>query len=378
MNIKKASITVYIIIIAIIIVTGYVIMLRHDPDYPKTITIGIPAPLTGVRADAGEFTKNGISIAEEEINSNTKNKYKINFLYEDTRYEPQVAVSAVRKFIDLDKIHYIIGPYNSSEVLAVAPIAEQSKTIMISHSAQTDEISQAGDYVFRIIHNVAQEAPVSARFVAKHMQGGVIHFLAINTAISDPYINRFRSVFESSGKTIGSIEKFDSKATDFKTELLKLKAQKPTSIFTIAGNKQIGLILKQARELGIDAQFYNLGTEGPEIVKNAGKYAEGLLYPYSYDNHDESPAVKRFYSKYVERFSTEPDTVAANAYDAAYLLSGCVEAEGDDVDAVKQCLYETKGFKGASGTFDIDENGDAIKQIFFKTVKDGKFMRYDG
>ncbi|TSC57067.1 MAG: branched-chain amino acid transport system substrate-binding protein [Parcubacteria group bacterium Greene0416_79] len=134
--------------------------------------------------------------------------------------------------------------------------------------------------------------------------------------------------------------------------------------------------MKQARELGINAQFYNIGVEGPDLLQLAGSAAEGLLYPYSYDS-GKSERTRRFYDAYAARFNDEPDTVAANVYDAAFLIADCIEKVGNEVEDVKQCLYETDNFNGASGIFSIDENGDAVKGIFFKTVKNGRFVRYE-
>lgn len=342
----------------------------------QVIKIGVIAPLTGVRADAGEFTQNALKIAEKEIAENENLKYKLEFILEDTKYEPPVAVSALRKLLDFDGVKYVIGPYGSSEVMAAAPVAEEAKTIMLLTGAQSEEISQLGDYIFRIIHNSAQEAPVFAKFVAKKMKSDTLHFLVINSAISDPYLKSFRPSFEAEGKKIGVIEKFDQKATDYKTELAKIKVKNPTDIFLLASPKMVGLILKQANELGIKAQFYNIGVEGPEIFPIAGQLAEGLLYPYSYDNQSAEPRVKEFYENYLKNYGKTPDTIAANSYDAAHLLGGCLEKNGDNVELVKQCLYDTKNFKGASGTFSIDANGDAVKDIFIKTIKNGQYVRF--
>lgn len=369
-----------VIVVVLLLITFFVGNLS-DPAEPLTqgkqiVKIGVLAPLTGVRADGGEFTRNAIKIAEEEIAENKNLKYQLEFFLEDTKYEPPVAVSALRKLIDFDNVKYVIGPYGSSEVMAAAPVAETAKTIMIITGAQSEEISQLGDYIFRIIHNSAQEAPVFAKFVAKKMKSDTLHFLAINSAISDPYLKSFRPSFEAEGKKIGLIEKFDQKASDYKTELVKIKNENPTDIFLLASPKMAGLILKQANELGIKAQFYNIGVESPEIFPIAGQLAEGLFYPYSYDNQSGEQRVKAFYESYLKNYDKVPDTIAANTYDAIYLLSGCFEKNGDNVESVKQCLYETTDFRGASGTFSIDKNGDAVKDIFIKTIKDGQFVRF--
>lgn len=375
---KTIKIIIWVVVLAVIIWGAVALTGKKNatPTEKQTIKIGVVMPLTGIRADAGEFTKNALDIARTEINSNQNLKYRIDLAMEDSKYEPPVAVSALRKLLDYDKIHYVIGPYGSSEVAAAAPIAEQAGVVMIIPGAQSEEISQMGDYIFRVIHNSAQEAPIFAKFVAGKLKSDTLHFLAINTAITDPYLKSFRPVFEAEGKKIGLIEKFDQKTTDFRTELTKIKVKNPTDIFLLASPKMVGLILKQANDLGVKSQFYNIGVEGPDLVSVGGRFAEGLLYPYSYDAQGSEPRVKAFYEAYTNKFGVEPDTIAANSYDAAYLLSGCFEQYGDNAMAVKNCLYNVKDFNGASGAFSIDQNGDAIKNIFVKTVKDGKFVRY--
>ncbi|MCC6290522.1 ABC transporter substrate-binding protein [Candidatus Nomurabacteria bacterium] len=376
---KQTKILAWLVVIALVVWGLFSLNKKESvtPESNEVVKIGVILPLSGVRADAGEFSQNGLNLAVEEINTDPNRKHKIDLLYEDSRYEAQVAVSAVRKLLNLDGVRYLIGPYGSSEVMAVGPITEESKAILIVTGAQSDEISLLGDYVFRIIHNSAQEAPIFARFVAEKIKNDTLHFLVINTAITDPYLKTFIPVFESTGRKIGLIERFDQKTIDFKTELTKIKAQNPSDVFLIASPKMVGLILKQAHELGIRAQFYNIGVEGPDIVNVAGSLAEGLLYPYSYDSHGGEESVRSFYNRYVARFMGEPDTLAANSYDAVYLLSDCLEKNGNDVEEVKKCLYNTSNFAGASGVFSIDDNGDAVKDIFIKTIKNGQFVKLE-
>lgn len=342
----------------------------------EAVKVGVIAPITGARADAGEFTQNALILAREKLASDSQRKVPIEFVTEDSKYEPPTAVSAFRKLTDLENIRFIIGPYGSSEVMAVGPVAEQSQVVLLVTGAQSDEISSLGDYIFRVIHHSSQEAPIFAPFVASEMKSDIIHFLALNTAITEPYLKAFLPQIQKLGKKVGLIEKFDAKAVDFKTHLLKIKAQKPTDLFLIATPKIAGMILKQANELGLKVQFYNIGVEGPELLTGAGVLAEGLFYPYSYDPTVASPRVADFYSSYKTRFGTEPDAVAANVFDSVMLLSDCFEKVGTETNAVKQCLYQTKDFDGVGGRFSIDANGDAIKTIIIKTVEGGRFVKY--
>jgi len=369
------------IVIVIILISALVYSFsKRRADQPAAtkpvIKIGVAAPLSGVRADAGEFTKNALVLAEEKINSNKLSEYHLQFVYEDTKYEPKTAVSVVNKLIEVDRVNYIIGPYGSSEVLAAVPVAEKAQRIVLLPGAQSDEVSQLGDHVFRLVHHTSQEAPVFGAFLAEHMKSESLPFLAINTGVTPSYLENVPPVLEQRGKKLGMVEKFEATDTDFRTQLLKIKQTNPTDLMVIATPKQTGLILKQADELGLKVQFYSIGVEGPELVATAGSLADGLFYPYSYDSTASSDQVRQFHENYLKRFGMENDTIAANVYDAAMLLSQCLEKTGDNVEQVKDCLYQTKDYPGASGTFSIDQNGDAVKHLIIKTIRDGKLVKY--
>ena len=340
----------------------------------ERISIGVITPLTGVRAEAGDYCRKALELAQQDLSAKNL-RYPLRFIFEDSKYEPPAAVTAAKKLIELDKTQFIIGAYGSAETLSVAPVAEKARVILISPGSQAAEISDSGDYIFRLIHNMTQEAPFFGKFVASRMHSGTLHFLSVNTGVGPTYLKYFRPVLEGEGKKVGLAEEFDSKESDFRPQLLRIKTRQPTDIFLIAPPAHLPLILRQAKQLGVSSQFYNIGVEGPEIL-TAGELAEGLLYPYSYDAYGDEPQVRRFHEAYLGKFGSEPDTVAANSYDAAMLLSSCFERAGIEVEAVKRCLYEVKHYPGVSGTFDIDANGDAVKKLFIKTVRGGKFARW--
>ena len=368
---------VSIIVVVLILIGGYFALnKKQESKNIPTIKIGVIAPLTGARADAGEYTKNALELAKVEINKKFQ-KYTFDFILEDSQYEPLVAVSALNKLINLDGVKYVIGPYGSSEVMAAGPIAEQSKVMLLTPGAQTDEVSFLGDYIFRIIHHSSQEVPVFAPFVAQKMKGATLHFLTLNTAITDPYLKVFLPEIESRGKKTGLIERFDAKSADFRTELIKFKNANASDIFLIATPKHVAIIMQQAKDLGLNAQFYNIGVEGPELLSAKNNVTEGLFYPYSYDNSSSEPSIEKFYTDYTARFGSSPDTVAANTYDAAILLADCINEVGDDSLKVKECLYSVKDFEGAGGKFSIDSKGDAIKNIFVKTIRNGQFVKLE-
>lgn len=340
----------------------------------ETIKVGVIAPLSGMRADAGKYMINAISLAQEDLKQKSKLQYELSFVIEDSQYSPAHAVTAFQKLRSFDKIQFFIGPYGSAEVLAVGPIAENSNALIIGPGVQSDEVTDIGDNTFRLMQNFKQEAPVFAEFVARTMKSDKLQILGISAAHS--YFKIFKPALESKGRNFGLYEEFEATTADFRSYLIKIKAQNPTDIFLAATPMQAGLLLKQANELGLHAQFYNLGVQSPELVKIAGPAAEGLFYPYSYDGQAPDKHINEFYKRYSDKYGMEPDVVAANSYDTVMLLSSCLEKGEPTLQSVKQCLYDTKNYPGVGGTFSIDKNGDVERPVFIKTIKNGQYVRY--
>lgn len=376
---NKTAKTIIWLIIAVVIIGGiwWGISLKH-PAEEKEIKVGILAPFSGARAEAGAYLRKGVDLAVNEINSDKTKTYKLKLIFEDSQYEPQIALTGFNKLTNIDGVKFVIGPHGSSEVLAITPIAEANKIIMVVPGAQSNDISSAGDYIFRTQSNVTQEAPFLAKFIVAESKTEPVHILELNTDYGSSFVKAFTPALEENGGKVGLVEKVESKEADFRTQLLKIKAQNPKYILMITTPKIAGQILKQAKELGIKAEFFATSpVEGEELITVGEEAAEGLLYPYPYNDQSEVSSMKNYREKYVAAYNEKPEMLSANIYDALNLLSFCFEKVGDDTDKVKDCLYPVKDYQGASGILSFDENGDVVKEFGIKTVKNGEFVPYE-
>src|SRR3989344_8827560 len=162
MNTKKvfkSLLVLNLLLVSLMLLTGCSIQTKDTTaraSTKETIKIGVVLPLTGPSADGGNYVKNGLLLAQDELNNDQDLAYHYELLFQDSMYDPKTAVSAVRKLIDSDQVKYIVGAQGSSETLAITPIAEENKVILITPGSQSDKISQAGDYIFRTQVNTAQ------------------------------------------------------------------------------------------------------------------------------------------------------------------------------------------------------------------------------
>jgi branched-chain amino acid transport system substrate-binding protein len=188
----------------------------------------------------------------------------------------------------------------------------------------------------------------------------------------------FEKVFESLGGRILAIEYYDQGATDFRTQLSKIKSLNPEAIYLPGYYTEIGLILRQAKEMGLKTKFLScVGFDNPKVLEIAGNAAEGVIFarPY-YDPESNDPIVKTFVKRFRQKFGTDPGIYAAHSYDALKIIATAIKKGGYSADGIKRALYSTKNFPGVTGNTSFDKNGDVEKPIQIMEVYNGKFTKY--
>lgn len=343
----------------------------------KEIRIGAILPLTGSSAQYGKWIQEALELGKEEINSaGGINGRRLEIIYEDDQANPTLAANAMRKLINGDKVPLVFGSWASSSVLAQAPIAEQTHTILMGE-AISPKIREAGDYVFRIQPDARYYLKKFAPFVYNELGLRKISILHVNNDFGLDQAEVFKNEFEALGGVILSNDRFEQGSTDFKTELVKIKTKNPDGIFCPAYT-EIAIILKQARELSLHQQFLaSIPFENPDILKAASNAAEGVIYPHHFDPDSPDPLVQEYQKKYLAKYGQRSEGFAALAYDGIQIISEALKKCGNDAPCIKNSLYNVKDFFGVTGSTTFDEYGDVIKSIIIKTVKNGRFVKYE-
>lgn len=364
------------IVVSIVIASLMVFSFGCAKKEEKEIKIGAILPLTGDAAEWGNNTKNGIDLAVEKINNaGGINGKKIKILYEDTQGTPQNGAAAIQKLINIEKVPVVIDDSMSSVTLAMAPIAEKNKVVLLSTGATAPKISEAGEYIFRIWNSDDLEGKVSANFVFNELKFKNAVILYINNDYGKGLESVFKKEFENLGGKILLSENFGQSDTDYKTQLTKIKDMKPEVIYLIGYPKEISLILKQASELRVNSKIIGTVTfEDPNIIKLAGKAAEGVIYPYPVEPDKADKVVNEFLAQYKAKYGKEPGITCDVGYDAVNMLAQVIKfgnsMKGKDI---QKGLMMIKDFHGASGVMTFDKNGDVNKPIGMKYIKNGTF-----
>lgn len=367
------------ILVIIFIVAGvwYYGAKPSAPVETGPIKIGVILPLTGTSADNGINVKNGLLLAQKEINDS--GKIKIDFIFEDSQYKSEEAVKAIEKLVNIDQVKYIIGDYGSSQTLAIAPIAEKNKVILITPGTQSNTLSNSGDYIFRVHPSIRDEVGYFLPKIAQISQKTKLGMIALNTDMGKDYSSDFKDIYPTFGGEVGPIMVYEVKETDFRTMLLKLKNAGINDILFVGNRKMSGMVMKQIVEQKMSFKVYMAAVaKGDEFLSVAGIAGEGIILPSN--KLPKSEAVTKFETSFEQINGKKPGFYSIVGYDALKILSFCLVKSGDKVEGVKTCLYGIKGEEAGTLRNDLafDKNGDLKSPQFeLETVKNGQFVPYE-
>lgn len=369
------------IIVVIIIIGGIWYGVERKPKEESIIKIGVLADLSGNYASLMRGVPRGVELAIEDLKSEGINR-EIKLIIEDQKScDAKETVTIMNKFVEVDRVDLIIGGTCSNTTLAAAPIANQSKTIMISPASSAPSISYAGDYVFRTYISDILRAEKAAKLAYDLGKRKMAIVNDISNDASIELANEGKEKFLELGGEVVIEEKITKDETDFRTQITKIKNLNPDVLYlTITSPNQIALLTKQAKELSLNVQLIvpHETVEVPDVINIAGETIEGLIYTMP-GNPPETSSYQRLKQIYKGKYGEdEIPPYVTEAYDAVMIGVKAVLASDGTKENIKNKLYEvSKAYNGVSGNVIFDENGDVIKDVMFKTIKNGQFVPYE-
>lgn len=381
---KQKTLVISISIVVIIGLLAIILLVNNsdgiDVNEKDSLEIGFIGPFSGDVATYGIPLKQIVEFAKEEINAAGGIDGKsLNILYEDGLCDAKEATFAAQKMINIDKVKVILT-FCSGETLGTAPIAEPNKVIVFSMGSGSPDVTNAGDYIFR---NFPSDASSASKIAKSAYETGNTKIAIINEQrdYASALVNAFTSSFTELGGEIVAHEKFNPDSKDFKAQVLKIKSSNPDGVYLISQTySSYTLVLKQLKEMGIDAQLYtNEFASTPDVLDNFPNEIEGAIFAEpAFD--ENSPKAKELFEKLSRRYDDVsgalPPVYWATDYDAVYILKEAIEScDGtSDTDCIRDYLYGIRDRDGAAGMLTIDKNGDAVFEYELKRIDNGKVV----
>ncbi|BEP27770.1 ABC transporter substrate-binding protein [Helicovermis profundi] len=347
-------------------------------DKAKVIKIGVFEPMTGANAAGGDMEYEGIKLANKlypEVNG-----MKVELVLADNKSDKVEAANAATMLIDKEKVNAIIGSWGSSFSIAAGPIVQDAEIPAVGASCTNPLVTLGNDYYQRVCFIDSFQGTVMAKYAYDNL--GARKAAIIKEISSDYSVGLVKYFNEAFIKLTGDKDAIVGEANystgdqDFSAQLVNIKQLNADVIFAPGNYTESALLIKQARELGIETPFVGADTwEAPEFLEIGGKAVEGATFSTFFTT--EVPITKeseKFLAAYRDEYNKEPASVTALGYDAYIVILDAIKrANSTDPVEIEKALKETKDFEGAAGMVSLDPNGDAVKSAVIKQVKDGKF-----
>jgi branched-chain amino acid transport system substrate-binding protein len=336
-------------------------------------------PLSDVASHQyGVWAQQGIDLATEEINQKggIEGK-KLVIDYQDDLGTGDQAVKIMSKFTSVNK-YPVVFAYISQPSAAVAPIARDSKTVLVTNT-YTPGITQGNEYVFRVGHNAGTDSRVMAQFLKKQFGDGLA-ILYVKTPAGDKATEILEQTYkDAGGRVLGAIS-YDVDEKDFRSLLLKIKSLNPNIIY-IYPYKEVGTIVREIRRLKINSVLATNNTiEQPNFFKDAGDAAEGVVFTTPlFDPESSDPAIKTYFDSFKKKYpNIRSEVSAATWYDTVKVVALAIERGGYNAEGIRQSLLQIKNYAGVTGVLTFRDDRDVDKPVVVKVVKNGQFVSWTG
>ena len=347
-----------------------------------TIKVGANLEMTGGSASYGISSKNAIELVFKEINEKGGiNGKQLELVVADNKSEAAEATNAMQKLVSQDNVVAVIGPNLSSSVIAASAINNSAKVLDIAPMATNPYVTvdqasgKTKDFNYRTCFIDPFQGTVMAKFATAELGVGNAAILIDNSSdYAKGLAQFFEENFVKEGGAVTAEESYLQKDTDFKATLTKIKATNPDFLYVPGYYQEVGLIVKQARELGMNMPIAGGdGWDSAKMPEIAGAAALNNTYFSSlYSPEDSSDINKNFVAAYEKAYGQKPDVFAALSYDSALLVAEAIKNAGSTEPAkISEAMAKINGFSGVSGSVTFDDKHNPVKSAVILEYKDG-------
>ena len=371
MNTYKFKISVFICV--------YLWLLLACSPKSDEIRVGFYGPLSGNMAFFGTSVVRGIELGLEVINRTGINGRRIRLFIEDDRGNPEEAQTAVSRLITRDRVVAVLGEPSSSNSIAAAPVCQQHRIPMITPAATNVQVTQIGDFIFRICWIDPFQGEIMARFAVEELKARTTAILYdVSSDYSTGLTEIFRNTVEELGGKVLLAESFTAGDTNFSAQLTTIIAAKPDVLYVPAYYNEAGLIMRQLRALNSNMQVIGSdGWDATQLLEIGGAAMNGSYYCTHFLPSDPDPIVQQFVANLKKKHHINPSMGEALGYDAILLLADAMRRSSvDDPQKIRDAIAATRNFHGVTGIISIDEHRNAKKAALIVKIENQKAKLY--
>lgn len=315
-------------------------MLISSVASADTIRIAIAGPYTGALTQYGDMVKEGVDTAIETINASGGVLGKqLEAVVIDDACEPKQGPVVANRVVN-EKIHYVVGHVCSGATIAATPVYNNEGVVMVSPSATSPLVTDGKNYdmIFRTIGRDDQQGPAAAKFIAEQIKPKAVAVLHDKQSYGQGIATAVKDYLDNAGVKVVLFEGINAGDSDYSAVITKLKSAGADFIYFGGYHPEMGLLLRQGAEQGLQAKF--MGPEGvgnPDINAIAGPSVEGMLVtlPADFTQDPKNAAVVKAFT---DKGRNAGGAFQMTAYAAMVAIADGIKGVGKD-DPTKVAAY---------------------------------------
>lgn len=358
---SAAILVAVIIIIALILPALFGIQIGEG-----NIRIGAILPLSGPVSIFGDWARDGMELALEDINSD-----RIEIIYEDSKLDAKEGVSAFNKLVTVDDADIIISAMSSVSVPLI-PLSEENNIPLFLQDVTAPNITVGNPLVLRHFIQSDREASVLAGYALEELRISRVGILYVNDEAGVGAKEAFKDIFEEKAGEVLALESYGTKDMDMKTQILKIKESGAEGIYLFGNGPSWAQALKQIKELGFEGKIL---TNTAIFIKNfrdaAGNATEDVYFTYPYANMSNEN-VQNFIAKYREKYGEDPAIEAYYAWDIIHVIAEVLKKNNWETEGLENIIIDMKEFEGAFGKTIITGDGEFLTPVGIAVIENGR------
>lgn len=342
-----------------------------------TVKIGLNFELSGDVSSYGQAERNAAQLAIEQYNERSDTKFKAEGVEVDDKGDAAESTTQAIKLIEEDGVAAIVGPATSGASIATYEVATQNNTPVISPSVTQVNATMNGEtpyeYAWRVCFEDSYQGAAMAIYSADTLKCKKAAIINETSDYGQGLANQFETTFKEHGGEVVAHEQYNAGDTDFASMLTKIKDSGFDVLYIAGYYSEAGLIIKQAREDGIDCPIVGAdGFESEKLVQLAGKEnLNEVWYTTAYTTVNASDELNAFIDAYTKKYDQAPNMFSALAYDATNLVLDQLEATGATGEELNEAIKKAN-FEGITGSFTFDEKTHTpVKSVMVVNQVDG-------
>ena len=339
----------------------------------EPIRIGIPLALTGPLAVNGEDNRKGTLLYLEEIGNQIAGR-KVEVIIEDTEGKPDVGITKVRKLVERDKVHALIGIVNSAVAYAVRDYVHNQGVPLVITTAGAKDVTLArkSPSIFRVANDNTQENLPLGHYTATKLGHKRAIVMASDFAAGREMADAFMKTFTAAGGQVVQQVYAALGTPDFAPFIGRIRPEQADVLYAWFAGADPARFVRQLKEYGFTKPIVSQGAFAPNYALQAiGETGLTILTARQYSDALETPNNRRFVADFVQKYKVKPDAWAEQGYVGAKAVAEAAKAVGgkiEDRPAFLAALRKVR-FEGPAGAVWFDENQQRVFDVLIRRVE---------